>query len=106
MRLSALRTALLSLVFAGTSSMAQGIAPSDNAPQRQTPADTLPSATEQQALPGTATEPMNISPSETETRRALAECDSRPVDEQQTCRDNAIQQSAPEDEGNPTDGGK
>lgn len=103
MHFSALRTALLCLAFAGTSSLAQGIAPSGDAPPRDTPADYPPSAMERQTLPVTSTEPMNISPAETQTRRALAECAGRPIDEQQACRDKAIQQSAPEERDNSTE---
>ena len=115
MRLSALRTGLLYLAFAGMSSVAQGIAPSDNATPRDAAVGNTPDATQQQPLPGssaepmsqsspgTSTEPMNLSADDADRLRALTECDNRPIDEQQACRDSVEEQYTPSGEGESSD---
>ena len=84
--------------------LAQGVAPSDSATPPTAPAGNPANATEQQALPGTPVEPMNISPSEAAYRRALVECDNKPMDDQQTCRDSVNQQQAPAEAGDSEEG--
>ena len=103
MVLSVLRTGLLCLAFAGMSTLAQGIAPSGNATPRDAPVGNPPDATEQQAPPATSAEPMNLTPSDTDRLSALAECDNRPLDEQQACRDSVTEQYAPTGEDEPSD---
>ena len=115
MCLSALRTGLLCLVFAGVSTMAQAIAPSGNATPRDAAVGNTPDATQQQALPGsaaepmsqsspgTSAEPMNQSPSDTDRLHNLAECDNRPIDEQQACRDSVDEQYTSTGEGESSD---
>src|SRR2546425_1274536 len=103
MCLSVLRAGLLCLALAGISSVAQGIAPSDNATPRNAPVGNPPNATEQQALPGTSTEPMNLSAEDADRLHALTECDNRPIDEQQACRDSVNEQYTPTGEGESDD---
>ena len=96
---SILRTGLLCLAFAGMTSLAQGIAPSDNATPRNAPVGNLTDATEQQAPPETSTEPMNLSAEDADRLHAMTECDNRPIDEQQACRDSVDEQYSPTGEG-------
>ena len=103
MPLSALRTGLLCLAFAGMSTVAQGNAPSGNATPRDAPVGNPPDATEQQAPPETSTEPMNLSADDADRLRALTECDNRPIDEQQACRDSVEEQYTPSGEGESSD---
>jgi len=103
MRLSAFRNGLLYLAFAGMSTVAQGIAPSGNATPRDAPVGNSPDATEQQAPPETSTEPMNLSAEDADRLNALTECDNRPIDEQQACRDSVEEQYTPSGEGESSD---
>ncbi len=103
MSFSALRTGVLCLAFAGMSSLAQGIAPSGNATPPDAAVGNPPDATEQQAPPETSTEPMNLSAEDADRLRALTECDNRPIDEQQACRDSVNDQYTPSGEGESSD---
>jgi hypothetical protein len=46
---------------------------------------------------------MNLSAEDAEHFRTLAECDSRPIDEQQACRDSVNDQYSPAEEGESSD---